>query len=362
MSARDDEAEKSFDASPQKLKHAREKGDIPRSSDLFTASGYFGLIVACSAAGAWTVETIGTALTVLLDQPHNLAAVFFSGTASAPVGGLLQELALGTIAVFGLPLLFVLGMVAVQRAFLFTPSKLQPKLSRISLLSNVKNKFGRNGLFEFAKSALKLFIFSGVLGVFLLARIDDVLATMHSDPGLIARHMIELSVEFFIVIFCVALIIGAVDWTWQYAEHLRQNRMTRQELLDETKDAEGDPHLKNERRQRGQSIASNRMLSDVRTADVVIVNPTHFAVALKWSRAPGSAPTCVAKGVDETAAAIKAAAVEAGVPIHSDPPTARALHATIEIGDQIREEHFQPVALAIRFAENMRRRAKASFQ
>ena len=153
-----------------------------------------------------------------------------------------------------------------------------------------------------------------------------------------------------------------VDYLWQHAEHLRKNRMSRKELQDETKDAEGDPHVKQQRRQRAQDIASNQMMADVPKADVVIVNPTHFAVALKWSRATGTAPVCVAKGVDEVAAAIRSKAGNAGVPIHSDPPTARALHATVEIGQEIAEEYYRPVAAAIRFAEAMRKRAKGQIR
>jgi len=130
-------------------------------------------------------------------------------------------------------------------------------------------------------------------------------------------------------------------------------------MMDETKEAEGDPHLKNERRQRGHRIATNRMLADVPGADVVIVNPAHYAVALKWSRLPGEAPICVAKGVDEIAAAIREAARGAGVPIHADPPTARVLHATTRIGAQIPEGQYRAVAVAIRFAEDMRRKARA---
>ena len=102
----------------------------------------------------------------------------------------------------------------------------------------------------------------------------------------------------------------------------------------------------------------NRMMSDVPTADVVIVNPTHYAVALKWSRKPGAAPTCVAKGVDEVAARIREAAQASSVPIHSDPPTARALHATVDLGQEILEEHYMAVAAAIQFAEKMRHRAR----
>lgn len=102
----------------------------------------------------------------------------------------------------------------------------------------------------------------------------------------------------------------------------------------------------------------NRMLADVPKADVVVVNPTHYAVALQWNRRAGRAPVCLAKGTDEIAARIREAAAAAGVPIHSDPPTARALHAVIDIGREIRPEHYAPVAAAIRYAERMRKRAR----
>jgi len=144
---------------------------------------------------------------------------------------------------------------------------------------------------------------------------------------------------------------------WQLFQHQRRNRMSRQELVDENKDSEGDPHTKLQRRQRGQAIAMNQMLTDVGRADVIVVNPTHYAVALKWQRGDRTAPICVAKGVDEIAARIREAGAAAGVPIHSDPPTARALHATVELGAPIRPEHYSAVAAAIRFAEAMRKRA-----
>ncbi|PSL15720.1 EscU/YscU/HrcU family type III secretion system export apparatus switch protein, partial [Shimia abyssi] len=121
----------------------------------------------------------------------------------------------------------------------------------------------------------------------------------------------------------------------------------------------GDPHIKQQRRQRAQEIATNQMLSDVPSADVIIVNPTHYAVALKWNRAPGEAPVCVAKGVDEVAKSIRECAHDAGVPIKSDPPTARALHAIVEIGHEVPPDLYRPVATAIRFAEAMRQKAKA---
>jgi flagellar biosynthetic protein FlhB len=135
--------------------------------------------------------------------------------------------------------------------------------------------------------------------------------------------------------------------------------MSHQEIREETKQSEGDPYMKAERRQRGREIATNRMLLDVPKADVVIVNPTHYAVALQWARTRGSAPVCVAKGQDDVALRIREIAAEAKVPIHSDPPTARALHAAVEIGHEIRPEHYRAVAAAIRFADRMRKAARA---
>ena len=134
--------------------------------------------------------------------------------------------------------------------------------------------------------------------------------------------------------------------------------MSYQEVRDELKSSEGDPALKQQRRQKGYEIAMSQMMADVDTADVVLVNPTHFAVALKWDRLSGRAPVCVAKGADHVAFAIRERAIAAGVAIRSDPPTARALHASLNIGDEVQPEHYKPVAAAIRFAESLRKMAR----
>ena len=160
------------------------------------------------------------------------------------------------------------------------------------------------------------------------------------------------------IVLALSLAIGGLDYGWQRLSHTRRNRMSRQEVLDEHKSTEGDPHMKQQRRQRGMEIAMNQMLADVPKADVVIVNPTHYAVALAWDRAAGGAPVCVAKGVDEIAARIREAAARAGVPLHSDPPTARTLHASVEIGARIHPDHYRAVAAAIRFADTLRKKAK----
>jgi flagellar biosynthetic protein FlhB len=208
----------------------------------------------------------------------------------------------------------------------------------------------------FAQSAGKLVLVSLLLGLFMVRHADIILMSMHLTPGQSSAAMLQILMDFLFLILLIAVVIGAGDYFWQINLHSFRNRMSRKELMDEMKDSEGDPMVKHQRRQRGQEIANNRMLQDVARADVIIVNPTHYAVALKWQRSDRTAPICLAKGVDEIATRIREKAAESGVPMHSDPTTARALHATVEIGAPIRPEHYRAVAAAIRFSEAMRKR------
>jgi len=358
VSGQDEDTDKSFDPTPQKLLEARKKGEIARSADLQTAAAYAGLTIVCLAFGAQTVMSFGTHLQSILDQATELSDVVFGGNVSATMGGILWHSALAVLPVFTLPAFAVLGTILAQRAFVVAPSKLQPKLSRISILQNAKQKFGRGGFFEFGKSFAKLLLYSACLAFFLKARLPEMVAVIHASPGAVVLILAELCVAFLLVVVLISACLGAIDAVWQHQEHIRKNRMSRKEIMDETKNSEGDPHMKQERRARAQAIAAQQMMADVPGADVVIVNPTHYAVALKWTRTAGAAPVCVAKGVDEIALRIREYANEAAVPIHSDPPTARALHAVTSIGDEVAPEHYEAVAAAIRFADQMRARAK----
>jgi flagellar biosynthesis protein FlhB len=353
----EESGEKPYEASQRKLQQAREKGDVPKSVDLLAAATYFGLLAFAMTAGGAALAGAGTTLSSLLALSGSLA---LTGAGPALIGSWLLDLAASLIPVFAVPILFVVGAVFVQQAWVFAPDRLRPKLSRISPLANARQKFGRSGLFEFAKSSVKLVIISVCLGAFLAARLPQIMATPATDPAQVTRLMLREAVDFLVLVSVLALVVGCVDYLWQRAEHLRQQRMSRKELVDETKETEGDPWIKQQRRQRGIDIAMNQMMAEVPKADVVIVNPLHVAVALKWNRTGGGAPVCVAKGVDEVALRIRAVAMDAGVPIRRDPPTARALHAAVDIGDEIRPEHYRPVAAAIRFADAMRQRARAA--
>lgn len=354
----DDDSDKSFEPTASKLQKAREKGEVAKSADLSVAAAYMGLVVSFYAVGYDMVTGFGTVLMTFVDQPDRLAKQLFSGNGTPPIGGLIAAMAWPLLPMFVIPFVLVLLSIVGQRALVFAPSKLEPKMSRISIISNAGNKFGRAGLFEFGKSAFKLMIYSICLGVYLEYRMPEMVASAAMGASSVIRMLSELAMEFLVIALLISITIGVVDAIFQHDEHRRKNMMSRKEIQDETKDAEGDPHMKGKRRQRAQEIAMSQMMGSVPEASVVIVNPTHYAVALKWGGGAGTAPVCVAKGVDEVAATIRRIANENAIPIHSDPPTARALYATIGIGDEVEEEYYAPVAAAIRFADDMRERAR----
>jgi len=360
MSQPDEDDDKQFDPTQKKLDDARKKGEVPRSTDLNTAASYGGFVLVASAIGVTILTGLGAELSGILANAPALAEDIFSGGNRAQIGAIAVSVATWVSPWFALPAIAAILAIVAQKSFVVAPSKLEPKLNRISILANAKNKFGRQGLFEFSKSLVKLVIYSVILGIFLVNRTPDMVMAVILQPNLVISVLVEISLSFIVIVLFVATAIGTVDSFWQHAEHIRKNRMSRKEIMDEAKQMEGDPHIKQKRRQKGQDIAMNQMLADVPTADVVIVNPQHYAVALKWSKLPGAAPVCVAKGVDEIAARIRESANEYGVAIHRDPPTARDLFAVVGVGEQILPCHFRAVAAAIRFAEDMSKKQKSA--
>lgn len=352
MSQQDDGAERSHEATPQKLSEARRKGELVKSQDLAVWASYLGILLTLLLLAPGIGQRLTDLGGTLLQDAETLGDPLRFGGAGQG-GRILLEGMFVTILVIAPAAGLVVAVLLAQQAFVVAPGKLAPKLSRLSIVANGANKFGPNGLFEFAKSAAKMVLYGGLMVVFLLRHVDGFVAAAAGSPRAIPAMIPALLAEFVVVVVIVSGAIAAIDYFWQRHTHLKKQMMTRQEVLDETKQAEGDPNVKARRRHRGQEIALNRMLSDVPDATVVLVNPTHYAVALKWSPMDPSPPICVAKGVDHIAARIREKAGEAGVPIYSDPPTARALFAATEIGDPIDRAHFAAVAVAVRFARDL---------
>ncbi len=348
--------EKSFEATPQKLEQARKKGDIPRSTDLSAAFVIGGFLLSITTMGGFVLERLMLILQRFLSDPDRIGASALGPNARDFFADLFSQLVIGFSPAIVVPFLFAIAAFAVQRAIIFSPSKILPKMSRLSPIENAKNKFGAGGLVQFAKNLVKAVLVSCALMYFLNQSWSEFLGLSSANSRQVVGEMGKVLVSLTTI---AAIIFGAIallDLLWQRYHHGQKMRMTFQEVKDEHKQSEGDPHLKAERRAKGQQLATNRMLVDVPTADVIIVNPTHFAVALKWSKQQGSAPVCVAKGTDEIAFRIREIAMTANIPIYSDPPTARVVYNQTEIGSEIDPEHYRAVAAAIRFADKVRKK------
>jgi flagellar biosynthesis protein FlhB len=357
----EDEGEKEYAPSQKRLDDSRKRGDFARSPDLISAAVLAGFVLFAFAGGGKALIGAGSAAITLLDRPEALA-LSFRESGELITSTLVFSIILPVLLFILVPMTTGIVALLATKGVVFSSEKIAPKLSRISPFATAKQKFGPDGLFEFAKSACKLFLIALILYAFLQDRTPMILNSMYMTPNESTGLLLSLLSDFLVLTLILTVFLGGLDYGWQMFRHVQRNRMTRKELMDEMKDSEGDPHVKGQRRQRAYDLATNQMLADVQTADVIIVNPTHYAVALKWQRGAKTAPICVAKGVDELAAQIRALAIEHAVPIHGDPPTARAVYATVPIGEPIRTEHFKAVAAAVRFAEAMRAKSRKTWK
>lgn len=356
--AQDDGQEKSFEPTEQRLLKAREEGNIAKSTDVTAAAAYIGLLVALVVSVGGASMAAGEALSTFLAMPDLISDKILGPSGMALLGQIIGQVLWAIAPVLILPVLFTLVALYAQNAVVVVPANLNFKGSRISVISNAKQKFGLTGIVEFLKSTVKLIAIALVLFVLLRGNLEEYIVLSMGSGKALAGLLRDEGVMLLQAVTIIAVAIAFFDYFWRRHDHRRKLMMSSQEMKDEAKQSEGDPHMKQSRRQRGREIAMNRMMDDVPKSDVIIVNPTHYAVALTWSRKAGSAPVCVAKGVDEIALRIRQIATEHSIPIMSDPPTARLIHATVEIGDEVRPEHYKAVAAAIRFADEVNTSAK----
>lgn len=257
--------------------------------------------------------------------------------------------------------LVVIALVAsyAQIGFHFTPKALAPQFSRFNPVANLKNIFFSSRSFlELFKSVFKLL----VIGMFTYWVLEDMVARavgiLEYSIEEIVTFMVDSAYTLLWKISLVYIIIAAADFGYQKFTHKKNLMMTKQEVKEEMKSDEGDPQVKGKIRSMQRAAARKRMMKDIPTADVVITNPTHFAVALKYDMDQQSAPKVVAKGVDELAQRIKKIATENGVPLHEDRPLARALYAACEVGDDIPSSLFKSVAQILAYIYKLKNSKK----
>lgn len=349
-----DESQKTEDPTPKKLEEARKKGQVALSREvnnwvvLFAAT-----LLIMTLAGTMMVD-LQKMMSVYLAQAHALPG--------APGGlGLVLGEALETV-LFIMALPFALLMIAaflapfLQIGPLFAPEVIKPDLSKISIIKGFGRLFSLRSLVEFVKGILKISII-GVVATIIIFPYFDKLEHMIDQPMLLVMEELQfLVVKMMFGVLVVLMIIAGLDLIYQRFEYQKKMKMSRQEVKDEYKQSEGDPQIKARLRQLRMQRARQRMIQAVPQADVVITNPTHYAIALKYDPEQSLAPVLVAKGIDEIALRIRAVAKEHNVVIHENKPLARALYDAVEIDDMIPSEHFQAVAQIISYVFKLKGR------
>lgn len=342
-----DDSQKTEDPTPKKLEESRKKGQVALSREI----------------NNWVMLFTGT-IVVLVIGPHAMSALtrhmktyiekaYVMPSVPGGFGFVLGESFWAVLGILTLPLLIL--MVAaflgpfLQIGPLFAPDVIKPDFSKISPMQGFKRLFSMRSIMEFVKGLLKLSII-GFVGFLLLkpfySGVDhmiglSVMSMMNEMQIMVLRLMTGILV--------VLLVVAVIDLVYQRYEHYKKMRMTKQELKDEYKQTEGDPHVRAKLRQLRQQKASARMMQAVPKADVIITNPTHYSLALQYNPDEMDAPVLIAKGIDEVAMRIREVAKEHDIPLYENKPLARVLFDTVEIDQMIPAEHYKAVAEVISY-------------
>jgi flagellar biosynthetic protein FlhB len=272
---------------------------------------------------------------------------------------MMRQTAWHVAVIVGVPILVLAGAGFaghyLQQGMIFTTDKMQPKLSKINPVEGFKRVFGPQGVANFLKGIGKMALVGLAVFVVLYPK-RDLLAGMPAlDVSDILVLVRQISIELMLACLVVYAMIAAADFAFQKQSFMKRNRMSKQEIKDEHKNSEGDPHVKAKLRQLRHERSQRRMMARVPEATVIITNPTHYAVALLYEQGKTAAPICLALGIDEVALRIRDMAKEHDIPIVEDPPLARALFATAELDQEIPVDHFQAVAKIIGYVLSLSR-------
>ncbi|MBI5318761.1 flagellar biosynthesis protein FlhB [Bradyrhizobium sp.] len=348
----EDDTERSEDPTQKRLEDALEKGDVVKSQEVNT---WFII------GGATLVLTTfsGSMGAGILAPMRNLVANSWMIRTDGPgLLALLAHIEYALIAAIGVPfLMLMLAAIAgnmIQHRLVWSTESLKPKFSKISPGAGFKRIFGKQAVANFAKGLFKLVALGTVMTLVLWPERHRLEAMVYFDPAALMGVTTGLTLHLLGAVVAMLAAVAVADYFFQYRQWFERQKMTLQEIKEEYKQSEGDPHIKGRLRQLRQERMKKRMMASVPKASVVITNPTHYSVALAYDRGM-AAPVCVAKGVDNVAFKIREIAKQHDIPIVENVPLARSLYATVDIDEEIPVEHYHAVAEIIGFVMRLKR-------
>ena len=349
-----DPESKTEEATPRKLADARAKGDVAKSPDVAAALSLTGAAAVVLMWGGWFATSMAEQLLPFIAAPHTMLGGLQTG-AGVEIGAI----ALWAIAPFlGLVMLATIiggvGGNVAQSGLIFTAEKLKPNWSMVNPMAGFKRIFGPDGLFQFAKTFLKLLAVGFICWLVLRSHLRELENMAAMPPALILPLARDLAIALMMATIIFLAFAAGADFLWQKYRFAERMKMSMEELKEDYKQSEGDPHIKAKLKQIRAQRSRQRMMQSVPGATVIVTNPTHYSVALRYE-AGDAAPVCVAKGVDALALRIREVAREHDVPIVENVPLARALYAAVDIDETIPREHFEAAARIIGFVMQKRK-------
>ncbi|MGE3332991.1 MAG: flagellar biosynthesis protein FlhB [Rhodospirillaceae bacterium] len=348
----EDKDAKTEEPTSKRLGKAREEGNIPVSQEVKSVSMLVGVLIVVGILGPWVANDMSQYLRTFLERPESFS---LDNDSTGPL--FLQILwRVGVLLAFPVFVLMIAAFIGtmVQVGFVYTPKKISPKMENISPIAGFRRLMSLQSVIEAGKAIIKIVVISAMVALLIVPAIESPDWLMGQDVRATLKDIHQLMV---MILFLVVLVMGALaaaDYIYQNWSHKEKLKMTKQEVKDEHKEAEGDPKVKGKIRQLRLERHRHRMIAAVQKASVVITNPTHFAVALQYDVDSMAAPVVVAKGVDFLAKRMRQVAEANDVPIVENPPLARALHAAVEVDQEIPAEHYKAVAEVIGYVMRLK--------
>ncbi len=351
--AEDSGQERTEEPTSKKIDEARKKGQIARSKELGTTFVLIFSAIALLMYGPGIAKGLynlmGRMLTLNRNETYDTTKMF------AVWGSAFSELVFPmAMFVFVVALAGIIGNTLLG-GFNFSWEAASPKPSKMSPMKGLKRMFGAQAGIELVKAILKFSLVAGFAILLIQGYFYEILHLSIESPPQSIVHALEILAWMFLALSCTLVIISAIDAPYQSYNHHKQLKMTLQEVKDEYKNSEGDPMIKGRIRRMQREMSQRRMMQDVPDADVVVTNPTHYSVALKYDTEKAGAPMVIAKGVDELAMQIRKVAIGNDVPIVESPALTRSLYHTTEVGDQIPEQLFTAVAQVLAYVFQLKR-------
>lgn len=357
MSQQDSDESKPHEPTEKRLKDARRKGDVPSSRETGNMMVVGSLLLIVIFALPWQAGNLADALAAMIDAAGR-TPVSYGQTGVFELNKLTQEFTLSVVLtllpIFGLLIIGAIAGVLIQGETVVSLERIKPKLSKISPKEGFKRLFGGTALIEFLKNLLKVLV-AGTLALWVTnTMVRDMMTGIGFLPENLPGYLLESARKLLMAMAAFLVPLAIADIIWRRYEWRKKQMMSHKELQDEMKDSEGSPELRAKRARVRREQSQKRVALAVPQASVVLTNPTHFAVALKYEMGADIAPVCVAKGADNMAHRIRELAHEHEVPVLENKPLARALYDSIEVDEVIPVEHWEVVAEIIGFVMDLR--------